>query len=109
MPIAITGDTIRTVGSATTVLVAVTGLVWYIANVESRIRTLEDRVHTLAVAPAIANSAGDKPASNAQANPVAQVCADLARKAVDESSLSGSIGAKLEAEQMLKSLGCLKE
>jgi hypothetical protein len=51
---------------------------WYVALLEGRVRTLEERVHTLTVAPFIANSAE----KTTLVNPAAQACADLAQGAV---------------------------
>jgi hypothetical protein len=48
-------------------------------TLDGRVRTLEERVHTLTVAPVIANSAEKTTSSN----PVAQACADLARQLVN--------------------------
>jgi hypothetical protein len=42
-------------------------------------------------------------------NPIAQACADLARRAPSDASLSGNPGAQRESERMLEELGCLKD
>jgi hypothetical protein len=72
------------------VLVGAGGIGWYssefslrakmleerVHTMEERVHALEERVHTLTVAPAIANSAE----KTTLANPVAQACADFARR-----------------------------
>jgi hypothetical protein len=96
----VSGDTIRTIGSAVTVLVALGGIVWYIAGLDGRVRRLEEQVHTLTVAPTIAGTAG-----SSIPNPIAQACGDLARTAAYEAS-HGTTHGEREAEDMLKALGC---
>jgi hypothetical protein len=64
---------------------------------------LEQQIHTLTVAPAIANAA----TGAAISNPIAQACADLAREAAQNANLEGSPGEQMEAERLLEQLGCV--
>jgi hypothetical protein len=107
----LSGETVRTIGSATTIAVALVGVIWYVAGLETRVRQLEIQVHTLTVAPIIAApgapiAGADKPAA-AVPNPVAQKCADLASDAVRYAAQPNS-SAVTEAENMMKTLGCGK-
>jgi hypothetical protein len=98
----LSGDAIKTVASAVSILTVLGGIMWYAANLDQRVRRLEEQVHALTVAPTIAGASG-QPATIP--NPVAQACADLARKAADEAS-HGSLYGEREAENMLEALGC---
>jgi hypothetical protein len=74
-----TGDTIRTVGSAVAIAVAIVTLVWYVASLDGRVRSLEEKVHTLTIAPVIAGVAGK---GSVTQNPIPQDCVELARDVV---------------------------
>jgi hypothetical protein len=105
MNMQISGDTIRMAGSLVTIIAALVGIVWYVAGLDARLRQLENQVHTLTVAPMIAASAGQ---AGTVSNPIAEACADLAKKAVEAASghFIGASSAKAEAEDMMKALGC---
>jgi hypothetical protein len=60
-------------------IVAIASPIFYFGKLESRIETLETQVHILTVSPVIANSAE----KTVVANPVADTCAQLARKLAD--------------------------
>lgn len=99
------GDTIRTVGAIAGILTVIGTVIWFAASLSSRVGRLEEQVHTLTVAPAIANAATGTTAPN----PIAQACADLARTAVSAAgseTIEQSVDGKMEAETMLKQLGC---
>jgi hypothetical protein len=76
------------------------GIIWYFANLDGRVRALENEVHTLSVAPAIVDAS--RPGGPTVANPVAQACADLARKGAEDARY----GDDQRIELMLLRLGC---
>src|SRR3954447_8910444 len=87
-------------------------IVWYFALLDGRVRDLEQRVHTLTVAPVIV-AAGDNSASvtdNSQAptvaNPVARACADLALQAAGE-AVKKNDAATRSIRSLMQDLGCM--
>jgi hypothetical protein len=75
---------------------------FYFGKLEDRIETLERQVHTLTVAPFIANSAEKTPS----ANPVARACADFARKLADANPVD-VVGPNVEQiRSAMADLGC---
>ena len=100
----LTSDSIRTVSALLAIGTVLGGIVWFAASMNARVSRLEEEVHTLAVAPTITNAV----TGDATANPIAQACADLARKAADEAGLMGSVSAQVKSEEMLRQLGCVR-
>ena len=81
---------------------ALAAIAWLaVATLDDRVRQLEMQVHISAVAPALA-AAGQSPAPN----PVAQACADLARRAADQIKTE-SHAQEEEIRSLLRDLGCL--
>ncbi len=99
-------ETINTAGSWATIIAALVGGVWFLAGLDSRVRRLEEQVHVITVAPTIA--AAGAAARTPIGNPLADACAELARRAVTGAGPAGSTGEQLEAEKMLEQLGCVK-
>jgi hypothetical protein len=97
-------------------LAAIGGAFWYFATLDSRVRVLEERVHTLAVAPTIANTVvdpkGGAPSPTAThttepiLNPVAAACANLAEQVAKDMGNALYSSAENKRE-MMQSLGCL--
>jgi hypothetical protein len=87
-------------------------VVWYFANLDGRVRELEQRVHTLTVAPVIADqSSAAAPSGQAPAsiiNPVAQACADLATRAATQAS-NGSFVSESSIRTLMQELGCMTQ
>jgi hypothetical protein len=103
-------DIIRTVGSGVTILVGVITLVWFIANLDGRVKRLEEQIHTLTIAPTIATN-GDPtkpPTSPSEVkNPIAETCANLAIQAAQSIKAGHDITEAGPIRDLMKSLGCL--
>lgn len=93
----ISNDTVRTIGSAVTIVTAIVALSWFAWNLSNRVGRLEDQVQRLNVAPALAQAG-----TPAVSNPIAQSCADLVKLAVERSTEQPT------AQRLLGQLGCLK-
>jgi hypothetical protein len=104
MKMPISGETVRTIGSWVTITVALVSAISYFVFLELRVRQLETQVHTITVAPSIAGAAAG---SGNVPNPMAQACADLARKAADQLA-SGGFTSAGEIQKLLANLGCGK-
>lgn len=106
-----TSDIIRTVGSAVTIAVALVTLVWFAANLNGRVGRLEEQVHTLTVAPIIANpsNVGDisGSASRTVQNPVADICAKLALQAAESIKAGHEVTEAEPVQEMMRKLGCI--
>jgi hypothetical protein len=98
----LSGDRIRTIGSAVTIAVGAGGIIWYVASLEARVRQLETEVHTLAVAPTLAGTNASQPSS--VVNPVAQACAEMARRATDDKLI---VSIQQDARSIMRELGCV--
>ena len=81
---------------------SIVGVSWYVFTLDRRIGTLEERVHTLTVAPVIAKS-GEK---NSSVNPVAQACADLARQKAVTSDTDPFSASSEQIRSAMADLGC---
>lgn len=97
----LTKENIRTAGSIAGILTLLGGIVWFAADLNSRLVQVEERLHTLTVAPAIANAANGR----VTGNPIAQACADLARQVTKEAD-GGSYSRLTEAKDLIEKLGC---
>jgi hypothetical protein len=115
----LSGDTIRTIGSAVTILVALVGAIWYLVSLDIRVRQLENQLHALALSPVIEkpatgpsaspkiDSGGPAPQSSMVVpNPLQQTCADLATRAAKaiENNSPLTVGEPIQA--LMKSIGC---
>jgi hypothetical protein len=99
-------ETLGSVGTLLGILIGVGGVVWYVAGLDSRVRRLEEQVHVLTVAPSIAEvaRAGQREGQGV-ANPMAEACADIARKAADAKAKANFVeGGQLDL--LLDNLGC---
>jgi hypothetical protein len=77
---------------------------WYVFDLDSRVRQLEKQVHTLTVAPAIANSTE----KTTLANPVAETCANLARRLLNMGGSADEFGDqnRKHIQSTMAALGC---
>jgi hypothetical protein len=101
-------DIIRTVGSGVTILVGVITLVWFIANLDGRVKRLEEQIHTLTIAPTIAtNNDPTKSSLGEVKNPIADTCANLAIQAAQSIKAGHDITEAGPIKELMKSLGCL--
>ena len=102
-----TSEHIRTFGSIVTIVTGFVTLVSFVARIDSRVNVLEQRVQTLTVAPTIASTVitKDGPSIQTVPNPVAQSCADLAKRAADEAG-RGSVLVAEQMERMMSNLQC---
>jgi hypothetical protein len=96
------GDSIRTIGSAVTILTGVVGLVWFASSLNSRISRLEEQIHLLTVAPTIASAT----TGTVTPNPIAQACADLAREAGTSIVGGHELTEGRPLQDMMNKLGC---
>lgn len=94
-------------GGYATVLTLVGTVFFFVFNLYDRVVLLEQQVHTLTVAPTIAATVGSKdgPVLQTVPNPVAQSCADLAKRAADEAG-RGSVLVSQQMERMMSNLQC---
>lgn len=102
-------DHIRTTGSAVTAITgAIAALVFFI-RLDARVGQLEEQVHTLTLAPTLSTVSEGSGAAprRAAVNPVAQACADLAKRSADEIGR----GFQSSAERIQKTMsefGCTR-
>ena len=99
----ISNDTIRTVGSSVAIVTGLVGLIWYIAGLDSRLRRLEGQVHTLTVAPMIAGATGQ---SVAGPNPMAEACANLAKRTAEAINEGRGSYTVSNLKDLMHNLGC---
>jgi hypothetical protein len=116
-----TSDIIRTVGSGATILVALTTLVWFIANLDGRVKRLEEQVHTLALAPVITDASKtatptptrspDLPValSGSVPNPIAETCSKLALEVTEAFKASRPSTVAEPIQELMRKLGCISK
>jgi hypothetical protein len=92
-----------------TILATVGGGAVYVYRLEERVRNLESQITILLASPAVAAKSKDPPDGKAVVapNPMADACAELARKAADAHAvLPGSLTARA-LEDLMQKLGCM--
>jgi hypothetical protein len=91
-------------GKAATVagiLAPLIALMWYVFELETRIRKMEAQMQALAISPAISVSGGPP-----IANPILQACSDLARRAAAAIENGHEVSQAWPIQKMVNELGC---
>lgn len=113
-------DYVSKLGVLVGVLGPIVALVYYFVAVENRIKVLETQMVALAVSSSsevketaissemkeTAKSMGASGSAIAPTNPIAQVCADLARRAVQAYEDGAIISTAPGIENLIEKLGC---
>ena len=104
-----TGDHIRTTGSAVTIVTGVVAAIVFFVRLDGRVTRLEEQVHTLTLAPVLSSTGkdGEAIAPRATPNPMAQACADLAKRSADEISRGFEMSAD-RIQKTMSDMGCTR-
>jgi hypothetical protein len=106
-----TSDNIMTFASLVAIAVALGGIIWFFAGLDGRVRRLEEQVHTLTVAPTIADSqptTAGVPNSPVQ-DPIADTSAKLALQATEAIRKGSPMTEGQPIQELMQKLGCISK